>query len=112
MCSSDLLHLLLALLVGFIISFAISQGSVIWVYLSEVFPTNVRSKGQSLGSSSHWIANGLIANIFPYVAVYSKALPFAFFAVMMVVQFFTVLFIYPETKGQTLEGMQAHLGLH
>ena len=106
------LHLLLALLVGFIISFAISQGSVIWVYLSEVFPTNVRSKGQSLGSSSHWIANGLIANIFPYVAVYSKALPFAFFAVMMVVQFFTVLFIYPETKGQTLEGMQAHLGLH
>ncbi len=31
---------------------------------------------------------------------------------MMVVQFFTVLFIYPETKGQTLEGMQAHLGLH
>jgi MFS transporter, SP family, arabinose:H+ symporter len=106
------LHLLLALLVGFIVSFAISQGSVIWVYLSEVFPTNVRSKGQSLGSSSHWIANGLIANIFPYVAVYSKALPFAFFALMMVVQFFTVLFIYPETKGQTLEGMQAHLGIH
>jgi sugar porter (SP) family MFS transporter len=106
------LHLLLALLVAFIISFAISQGSVIWVYLSEVFPTNVRSKGQSLGSSSHWIANGIIANLFPYVAVYSKALPFAFFALMMVVQFFTVLLFYPETKGQTLEGMQAHLGLH
>jgi sugar porter (SP) family MFS transporter len=106
------LHLLLALLVAFIISFAISQGAVIWVYLSEVFPTNVRAKGQGLGSSSHWIANGIIANIFPYVAVYSKSLPFAFFALMMVVQFFTVLIFYPETKGQTLEGMQAHLGLH
>ena len=106
------LHLLLVLLVGFIVSFAISQGAVIWVYLSEVFPTNVRSKGQSLGSSSHWIANGIIANLFPYVAVYSRSLPFAFFAAMMVVQFFTVLFFYPETKGQTLEGMQAHLGLH
>jgi len=106
------LALLLPLLVGFIFFFAVSQGAVIWVYLSEVFPTNVRAKGQSLGSSSHWIANAIIANTFPLVAVYSRSLPFAFFALMMIVQFFTVLFIYPETKGQTLEGMQAHLGLH
>src|SRR5215472_10565584 len=106
------LHMLLALLVGFIVSFAISQGAVIWVYLSEVFPTNVRAKGQGLGSSSHWIANGIIANVFPYVALYSKSLPFAFFALMMVLQFFTVLLFYPETKGQTLEAMQTHLGLH
>ena len=106
------LNLLLPLLVGFIVSFALSQGAVIWVYLAELFPTNVRSKGQSLGSSSHWIANGIIANIFPYVAAYSKSLPFAFFAAMMVVQFIVVFLVYPETKGQTLEGMQAHLGLH
>jgi len=106
------LALLLPLLIGFIFFFAISQGAVIWVYLSEVFPTNVRAKGQSLGSSSHWIANAIIANTFPLVAVYSRSLPFAFFALMMIVQFFTVLVIYPETKGQTLEGMQAHLGIH
>ena len=106
------LHLLLVLLVSFIVFFAISQGSVIWVYLSELFPTNVRAKGQSLGSSSHWISNGIIANVFPFIAVYSRSLPFAFFAAMMAVQFFTVLFFYPETKGQTLEAMQAHLGLH
>jgi SP family arabinose:H+ symporter-like MFS transporter len=106
------LNLLLPLLIGFIIFFAISQGAVIWVYLSEVFPTNIRAKGQGLGSSTHWIANGLIANAFPYIAVYSRALPFAFFAVMMVVQFITVYFFFPETKGQTLEGMQAHLGVH
>jgi MFS transporter, SP family, arabinose:H+ symporter len=110
--TGEYLTLLLPLLVGFIVSFALSQGAVIWVYLAELFPTNVRSKGQSLGSSSHWIANGIIANIFPYVAAYSKALPFAFFAVMMVVQFIVVLLLYPETKGQTLEGMQEHLGLH
>lgn len=106
------LKLLLPLLVFFIAAFAMSQGAVIWVYLSEVFPTNVRSKGQSLGSSSHWISNGIIANLFPYIAGYSKSLPFAFFAAMMVLQFFTVLFFYPETKGQTLESMQEHLGLH
>ena len=106
------LGLLLWLLIAFIVFFAMSQGAVIWVYLSEVFPTNVRSKGQSLGSSSHWIANAAIANAFPLIAAHSRALPFAFFAAMMVLQFVVVLFIYPETKGQTLEGMSAHLGLH
>ena len=45
---------LLWLLVGFIVSFAISQGSVIWVYISEIFPSRVRSRGQSIGSSAHW----------------------------------------------------------
>ncbi len=106
------LKLLLPLLVSFIGFFSFSQGAVIWVYLSEVFPTNIRAKGQSLGASSHWIANAVIANLFPLVAVYSKALPFWFFAAMMAVQFVVVLFIYPETKGQTLEGMSQHLGLH
>ena len=106
------LPLLLWFLISFIAFFALSQGSVIWVYLSEVFPTNVRSKGQSLGSSSHWIANAVIANVFPLIAVHSKALPFVFFASMMVVQFLVVLFVYPETKGLTLEDMGQHLGLH
>lgn len=105
-------NLLLPLLMGFISFFAISQGAVIWVYLSEVFPTNVRSKGQSLGSSSHWIMNAAIANIFPIIAAYNRAAPFWFFAVMMIVSFFIILFIYPETKGQSLEGMSQHLGLH
>ena len=104
--------LLLPLLISFIVFFAFSQGAVIWVYLSEVFPTNIRAKGQGLGSSSHWIANAVIANLFPLIAVYSKALPFWFFAAMMAVQFLVVLFVYPETKGQTLEGMSQHLGLH
>ena len=106
------LSLLLPLLIGFIVSFAMSQGAVIWVYLSEVFPTNVRAKGQSLGSSSHWIANAVIANAFPLIAVHSRALPFAFFAAMMALQFVVVLLVYPETKGYTLEDMGQHLGLH
>ena len=105
-------NLLLPLLIGFISFFAISQGAVIWVYLSEVFPTNVRSKGQGLGSSSHWIMNAAIANVFPIIAAYNRAAPFWFFAAMMVLEFFVVLMIYPETKGQTLEGMSQHLGLH
>lgn len=104
------LSLLLPLLVAFIIFFAISQGSVIWVYLSEVFPTNVRAKGQSLGSSSHWVMNAIIAQTFPILARSTKAIPFAAFAVLTAVQFFVVMFVYPETKGYTLEDMQHHLG--
>jgi SP family arabinose:H+ symporter-like MFS transporter len=94
----------------FIVFFAISQGSVIWVYIAEVFPSRVRSKGQSVGSSSHWIMNALIGGAFPYVAAKSHAAPFVFFAVMMVVQFFVVLFVYPETKQRSLEQIQASLG--
>ncbi|QNI34065.1 sugar porter family MFS transporter [Alloacidobacterium dinghuense] len=99
------------LLVGYIFFFAISQGSVIWVYISEVFPTRVRAKGQSLGSSSHWIMNAIISGTFPLLAKYSAGAPFVFFAAMMVLQFFVVLFVYPETKGYTLEEMQHRLGI-
>jgi MFS transporter, SP family, arabinose:H+ symporter len=104
--------LLVWLLVLFIIFFAISQGSVIWVYIAEVFPSRVRSKGQSLGSSSHWIMNALIAGAFPLVAARSQAAPFVFFAAMMLLQFFIVLTAYPETKGSTLEAIQTNLGIH
>ena len=102
---------LLWLLVGFIFFFAISQGAVIWVYISEVFPTRVRAKGQSLGSSSHWIMNAIISFAFPAVARHSTAAPFVFFSAMMALQFFVVLFMYPETKGITLEQMQKRLGI-
>lgn len=98
------------LLVVYIAFFAISQGAVIWVYISEVFPNRVRSKGQSLGSSSHWIMNAVIAFIFPQLAARSGGTPFAFFAVMMVVQFIVVLMFYPETKGVSLEQLQRQLG--
>jgi MFS transporter, SP family, arabinose:H+ symporter len=103
--------LLVWLLIGFIASFAFSQGAVIWVYLAEVFPNTVRAKGQSLGSFSHWFMNGLISGIFPLMAASSGAYPFVFFSAMMALQFFVVLFIYPETKGVTLEAMQKKMGI-
>jgi sugar porter (SP) family MFS transporter len=99
------------LLVGYIAFFAFSQGAVIWVYLSEVFPNRVRAKGQSLGSATHWIMNALISGIFPVMAKTSGAIPFVFFSVMMVVQFFVVLSLYPEAKGASLEELQRELGI-
>jgi len=102
-------NLLVWLLVGYIAFFGFSQGAVIWVYLSEVFPNTVRAKGQSLGSFSHWFMNALISGVFPLMATASGAYPFVFFSAMMVLQFFVVLFVYPETKGLTLEEMQKEL---
>ena len=99
------------LLGAYIAFFAISQGAVIWVYIAEVFPTRVRSKGQSLGSSAHWIMNSVVSLVFPILASRSGGIPFAFFAGMMVLQFFVVLFFYPETKGITLEQLQRKLGI-
>jgi sugar porter (SP) family MFS transporter len=104
-------NLLVWLLIGYIAFFAFSQGAVIWVYLSEVFPTSVRAKGQSLGSFTHWVMNALISWTFPVIAASSKAAPFVFFAACMVLQFVVVLVAYPETKGVTLEDMQKKLAV-
>lgn len=103
--------LLVWCLILFIASFAFSQGAVIWVYISEVFPNRVRANGQSLGSFTHWIMNATISFLFPVLAEKSRGLPFVFFAAMMALQFVVVMLFYPETKGVTLEEMQQKLGI-
>jgi len=101
---------LLPALIGFIAFFAPSQGAVIWVYISEVFPSGVRARGAALGSGTHWLLNALIALAFPWaVAHLSPATPFGFFAAMMVLQVVVVALFFPETKGVTLEDMQTRM---
>lgn len=97
---------LLAALIAFILFFAVSQGAVIWVYLSEIFPTAVRARGQALGSATHWGMNALIAFGFPVVAQYTLALPFWLFAGAMLVQAVVVWRYFPETRGVALETME------
>ena len=75
------------------------------MYLSEIFPTGIRARGQAIGSATHWIFNALIAGSFPVIAAHSKAAPFAFFAGMMVLQFIAAFFWMPETRGVALERM-------
>src|SRR5580692_11760520 len=90
---------LIWLLVTYIAFFSVSQGAVIWVYIGEVFPTSVRSKGQGVGSASHWFMNTVIQFVFPVVVhSMSQATPFVFFSAMTAVQFLVVMFTYPETK--------------
>jgi MFS family permease len=103
--------LLLPALISFIAFFAPSTGAVIWVYISEVFPTSVRNRGSAIGASTHWGLNAVIAAAFPAVAAYSAGAPFLFFAAMMALQFVVVLLYFPETKGVPLEQMRRQLGL-
>lgn len=100
---------LLPLLVLFIAAFAMSQGAVIWVYLSEIFPTEVRARGQSIGSATHWLANAAISFAFPVLAASSRAAPFWFFAGAMLVQAVVVARFFPETRRRALEAISADL---
>lgn len=97
----DYVPIYLFVYIGF---FAFSQGAVIWVFISEIFPNSVRAKGTSLGSFTHWFMASVIAFSFPYVTVQlGGGNSFMIFAVMMVLQLLFVWRMMPETKGKSLE---------
>ncbi len=95
---------------AFIASHAVGQGAVIWVFIGEIFPNEVRAAGQSFGGLTHWAFAAIIAFVFPKMAHRFGGTPiFAFFAAMMVFQLLYVMFMMPETKGIALEDMEARL---
>ncbi|RFM28583.1 sugar porter family MFS transporter [Deminuibacter soli] len=101
-------------LIGFIAFFAFSQGAVIWVFISEIFPNAVRSQGGSLGSFTHWIMDAIISWTFPIIvgsSVLGGYYSFVFYAVMMCLHLVFVWKFLPETKGRSLEDIQKELGI-
>ncbi|WP_298929485.1 sugar porter family MFS transporter [uncultured Allomuricauda sp.] len=102
--------LLLTFILVFIASHAIGQGAVIWVFISEIFPNNVRASGQSWGTGTHWVFAAVITLVTPVFLDADKGIfrenpwpIFLFFALMMVLQLLWVIFKMPETKGVSLE---------
>ncbi|MFY7827567.1 MAG: sugar porter family MFS transporter [Flectobacillus sp.] len=94
----------LFLFIGF---FGFSQGAVIWVFIAEIFPNEVRAYGQAIGSFTHWILAAIITFTFPYLAeTLGGGITFSFFALMMVLQGFFAWKIMPETKGTSLENSE------
>jgi SP family arabinose:H+ symporter-like MFS transporter len=100
---------LLWFLMGFIGCFTFSQGAVIWVYISEIFPNRVRAKGQSIGSFTHWFMNALVSAAFPIAAAKWHSGPFYFFSGFTALQFIVVILFFPETRGVSLEAMEGQL---
>ena len=95
---------------AFIASHAVGQGAVIWVFIGEIFPNEVRAAGQSFGCFTHWIFAAIITSVFPVLARQFGGAPiFAFFTGMMVLQLLFVMFLMPETKGIALEDMEEQL---
>ncbi|MEJ2593671.1 MAG: sugar porter family MFS transporter [bacterium] len=96
-------------LVGFIAFFAFSQGAVIWVFISEIFPNRIRAKGQALGSFTHWFMAALVSWSFPLIAESAAkggAIAFMIFSLSMLVQLLVVWRLFPETKGRSLEEIE------
>jgi len=102
--------MLLALLIGFIAFFAASQGAVIWVLLSEMFPNNIRARGSSIGSFSHWFFNALLSFLYPVVAgMIGVGYVFVFYAGATLISFFFFRHYLVETKGKSLEELEKHM---
>ncbi len=94
----------------FIAAHAIGQGSVIWVFISEIFPNHLRGSGQAFGCSVHWILAAAIPAAVPFLfSSIGAGTVFAFFAIMMVLQLIWVHFMMPETKGVSLEDLSKKL---
>jgi sugar porter (SP) family MFS transporter len=94
----------------FIASHAIGQGTVIWVFISEIFPNHLRGSGQSFGSSVHWVLAAVVPSLVPVLfATIGAGIVFLFFAIMMVFQLLFVAFMMPETKGVSLEELSKKL---
>ena len=95
----------------FIAAHAIGQGAVIWVFISEVFPTQHRAIGQAIGTSTHWVLAALITLFTgPLLAMFENPYPvFLFFTLMMVIQLIWVFKFMPETKGKSLEDLSEEL---
>lgn len=101
------------LLFVYIAFFGFSQGAVIWVFISEIFPNEVRANGQALGSFTHWIMAAIVAFSFPSVAAYlGGGNTFLFFSGMMILQLLFVWKIMPETKGSSLEKIEPTVFAH
>ena len=99
-------------LFAFIAAHAVGQGTVIWVFISEIFPNRHRAEGQALGSFTHWVFAALLTTFFPQmVTAFAPGYVFLFFCGMMVLQLIWVKFMVPETKGISLEKMQHTLGI-
>jgi len=97
---------------AFIAAHAIGQGTVIWVFISEIFPNRNRAEGQTLGSSTHWVFAMLLTFFFPkMVDAFPPGYIFLFFTSMMILQLIWVKTMVPETKGVPLEQIQHQLGI-
>jgi len=99
--------LLLAAILAYVASFAVSMVPVVWIVISEIFPTRTRGRAMSAATVVLWASCYVVSQTFPVMAeAWSPEVTFSTYAVMCVV---TILFVWrfvPETKGKSLEAIE------
>ena len=91
--------------------FAVGPGVCVWLALSELMPTRIRSNGMSIALLLNQAVSTTIAAVFlPTVGRYGYSTTFFAFAGLTMIYFVTATFFLPETKGKTLEEIEAHFG--
>src|SRR5271154_2598359 len=93
----------------FMAFFAIGPGVCVWLALSELMPTRIRSNGMSIALLiNQAVSTGIAATFLPTVGKYGYSTMFFGFAACTIIYFLTAAFFLPETKGKTLEEIEAH----
>ena len=101
------------LLYAFMAFFAFGPGVCVWLALSELMPTRIRSNGMSIALVINQLVSTTLAAIFlPFVSKYGYSSMFFLFAGFTVIYFLVAVFLLPETKGKTLEEIEAHFEGH
>lgn len=105
-------YIVLVCMIVFIAAHAVGSGTIIWVFISEIFPNDQRAAGQALGSFTHWIFAALLTLVFPIaIKAFDVGYMFVFFCVMMILQLIWAKTMMPETKGLSLEEIEKELKL-
>lgn len=103
-------YIVLVCMIVFIAAHAVGSGTIIWVFISEIFPNDQRAAGQALGSFTHWIFAALLTLVFPIaIKAFDAGYMFAFFCAMMILQLIWAKTMMPETKGLSLEQIEKRL---
>lgn len=104
---------LLFFMLGYIAAFALSVGPVVWVILSEIFPTRIRGRALGFATFCLWVSNFIVSQTFPMmdgnpwlVKTFGHGFPFLLYAFFCIVLAIFVVFKVPETKGKTLEEIE------
>jgi sugar porter (SP) family MFS transporter len=95
--------------IGYMVSFGIGLGPVMWLLISEIYPTKIRGKAMSLATLSVWGSNWIVAGTFLSLLNHAgPARTFWLYALICVAAFIFCYIFVPETKGRTLEDIERH----
>nr|WP_245531674.1 MFS transporter [Anaerophaga thermohalophila] len=97
----------LVFMIVYTASFMMSWGPITWVLISEIFPNKIRGKAVAIAVAAQWTANYLVSSTYPAMMEFSASMTYSIYGIMSILSLLFVWKFVPETKGRTLEDMEA-----